>query len=82
MAWKALKRYLEFLGYEPKNPRATLKEGYAQGILKDENIWIEMIEQRNLFSHIYGEYEIEEIAQNIQSYKDAFLDLKDNISKL
>ena len=82
MAWKALKRYLEFLGYEPKNPRATFKEGYAQGILKDENIWLEMIEQRNLSSHIYDEYEIEEIVQNIKSYKDAFLDLKDNISKL
>ncbi len=82
MAWKALKRYLEFLGYEPKNPQATFKEGYAQGILKDENIWLEMIEQRNLSSHIYDEYEIEEIVQNIKSYKDAFLDLKDNISKL
>ena len=81
MAWKALKRYLEFLGYGPKNPRATFKEGYVQGILKDENIWLEMIEQRSLSSHIYDEYEIAEIVDNIKLYQKAFLGLKNEIEQ-
>ena len=76
MAWKALKRYLEFLGFEPKNPRGTFKEGYAQGILKDEAVWLDMIEQRNATSHIYDEYEIKDITNKVHQYKKAFLSLK------
>ncbi|MDQ1244547.1 MAG: Nucleotidyltransferase substrate binding protein [Campylobacterota bacterium] len=76
MSWKALKRYLEFLGFEVKNPRQTFKEGYAQQILDDENIWLDMIEQRNLSSHIYDEIEISEILDKKESYLKAFLDLK------
>jgi len=81
MGWKALKRYLEFLGFEPKNPRATFKEAYAQDILRDDNIWLNMIEHRNLSSHIYDEYEIKEIVENVNSYKEAFLDLKNEIER-
>lgn len=79
MCWKTLKRYLEFLGFEPKSPRATFKEAYAQGIIKDENIWLEMIEQRNLSSHIYDEYEMSEIVSKADDYKNAFINLKKNI---
>ena len=79
MSWKALKRYLEFLGFEPKSPRGTFKEGYAQGILEDENVWLEMIEQRNLSSHIYDINEIAEIAENAKRYRDAFVCLKDKL---
>lgn len=76
MSWKALKRYLEFLGFEPKNPRATFKEAYSQGLIEDEDTWLEMIEQRNLTSHIYDESEIEEILNKRELYKETFLKLK------
>lgn len=79
MAWKALKRYLEFLGFDPKNPRATFKEGYAQNILEDESVWLEMIEQRNLSSHIYDEYEMTQIVQKADMYKKAFIGLKEKL---
>ena len=76
MSWKALKRYLEFLGLEPKNPRATFKDGYAQGLLDDESVWLDMIEQRNLSSHIYDEFEIREIFDKKDTFKNAFIALK------
>lgn len=76
MSWKALKRYLEFLGFEPKNPRATFKEAYSQQLIVDEDIWLDMIEQRNLSSHIYDESEIKEILDKKDVYKNAFLELK------
>lgn len=81
MAWKALKRYLSYLGIEAKNPRSVFKEAFAQKIISDENIWLDMIEQRNLSSHIYDEFEIQEILNKKQSYKNAFLLLKENIGK-
>ena len=72
MAWKAIKRYLDFLGLEAKNPRMCFKEAYAQQIIKDEDIWLDMIEQRNLSSHVYDEYQIVEIIDKKEQYKQAF----------
>ncbi len=76
MSWKALKRYLEFLGFEPKSPRMTFKEAYAQQLIEDEDVWLDMIEQRNLTSHIYDESEIEEILNKRELYKETFTQLK------
>lgn len=80
MSWKALKRYLEFLGFEPKNPRMTFKEAYSQQLIADEEIWLDMIEQRNLSSHIYDESEIKEILDKKDTYKDAFLKLRTKLA--
>jgi len=76
MSWKALKRYLEFLGFEPKSPRMTFKEAYAQQLIENEDVWLDMIEQRNLTSHIYDESEIEEILAKRELYKETFKQLK------
>jgi nucleotidyltransferase substrate binding protein (TIGR01987 family) len=79
MAWKALKRHLTFVGIEARSPRMVFKEAYIQNIIEDEDIWLDMIEQRNLSSHIYDEFEIREILDKISDYKFAFLKLKDNL---
>lgn len=79
MSWKALKRYLDFLGIEAINPRSVFKEAYAQSIISDENIWLDMIEQRNLSSHIYDELEISGILDKKNDYKEAFVRLRDSI---
>ena len=80
MSWKALKRYLDFLGVNAKSPRAVFKEAYALQIIKDESIWLDMIEQRNLSSHVYDESEIAGILHKKEEYKKAFLNLKEAIS--
>lgn len=51
MSWKVLKRYLSFVGIEVQNPGSCFKEAYQQGLLQDEEIWLRMIEQRNLSAH-------------------------------
>jgi len=79
MSWKALKRHLSFLGIEAANPRAVFKEAYAQGIIADEKVWLDMIEQRNLSAHIYDEMEIRGILDRVEAYKNAFLLLKKRI---
>jgi len=76
MSWKALKRYLDFLGIDAKNPRQVFKEAYAQQLLSGEEIWLDMIEQRNLSSHLYDESEISRIMEKREDYRQAFLSLK------
>jgi len=79
MAWKTLKRYLSFLGIEVKSPRQSFQEGYSAGIIKEEEVWLDMIEQRNMSSHIYSFDEISYILEKLSSYKKGFLDLKNTI---
>jgi nucleotidyltransferase substrate binding protein (TIGR01987 family) len=81
MSWKALKRYLDFLGVDVKNPRETFKEAYAQEIIDDENVWLDMIEQRNLTSHVYDEYQISEILNKTEIFKKAFLELEKKLKE-
>ena len=72
MSWKCIKRYLDYIGIECHSPRDCFKEAYSQKIITDETVWIGMIEQRNLSSHVYDEDEIKEILGRIGDYKNAF----------
>jgi nucleotidyltransferase substrate binding protein (TIGR01987 family) len=75
MSWKAIKRVLDYTGMECTSLRNCFKEAYTQGLINGEAVWIDMIEQRNLSSHIYDEDEIKEILGKIVAYKNAFQNL-------
>ncbi len=72
MSWKAIKRYLDYIGISASSPRACFKEAFSQGLLADEQIWLEMIESRNLSSHIYSQDEVSGILMRLDDYKAAF----------
>lgn len=57
LAWKTLKDYLEFEGQfiEPVTPRNVIKTAFAAHILQDGQVWIDMLDHRNLLSHTYDE---------------------------
>ena len=75
MSWKAIRRCLDFLGVEAKYPRACFKEAYALGLIKNESVWLEMIEQRNLTSHVYNEDEVKGILSRLDEYRQNFEEL-------
>jgi nucleotidyltransferase substrate binding protein (TIGR01987 family) len=55
LAWKTLKDYLENEGQviSPVTPRNVIKEAFAARILGDGQVWIDMLDHRNLLSHTY-----------------------------
>jgi nucleotidyltransferase substrate binding protein (TIGR01987 family) len=55
LAWKTLKDYLEYEGKViiPVTPRNVIKEAFAARILSDGQVWIDMLDHRNLLSHTY-----------------------------
>lgn len=59
LAWKTVKDYLEEKGVSAKFPRDTIKEGFRYEILEDGDLWIDMLEKRNLMSHAYDEAKAE-----------------------
>ena len=82
MSWKAMKRALAFLGLECKSPRGCIQEAYAQGLIEDEAVWLNMIEMRNLSSHNYDESEVRVLLDRMQAYKTSFLALQSRLQAL
>lgn len=55
LAWKTLKDYLESKGENVKFPRDVIKKAFQAEIINNGELWLEMLEKRNLLSHIYDE---------------------------
>jgi nucleotidyltransferase substrate binding protein (TIGR01987 family) len=57
LAWKTLKDYLVYQGIslDEASPRHTIKAAFAAGIISDGQLWIDMLETRNVMSHQYDE---------------------------
>jgi nucleotidyltransferase substrate binding protein (TIGR01987 family) len=55
LSWKTMKDYLEGQGIATSYPRDTIKESFAYGLVEDGELWMDMLERRNLLSHTYDE---------------------------
>ncbi len=55
LAWKTLKDYLEEKNVDAKFPREVIKQSFKYEIINKGDIWLEMLEQRNLMAHTYEE---------------------------
>ena len=51
LSWKTLKDLLAWNGVDARLPREVLKQAFATGLLQDGQLWIDMLEQRNLMAH-------------------------------
>jgi nucleotidyltransferase substrate binding protein (TIGR01987 family) len=67
LLWKALKSILNYLGIECYSPRSCIKEAFKAGIISDDEIILDMLNDRNLSSHIYSETTSEEIFERIKN---------------
>lgn len=67
LAWKTLKDYLESEGIDSKTPRETLKHAFQTGLLADGNIWIKMLDDRNMMSHTYDDEESQKVERLIRN---------------
>jgi len=55
LAWKTAKDFLEESGLviDPVTPREVIKQAFAAKLLSDGQVWIDMLNHRNLLSHTY-----------------------------
>jgi nucleotidyltransferase substrate binding protein (TIGR01987 family) len=61
LAWKLLKDYLEYQGYQDiKGSRDAIRKAFEVGLIEDGKLWMNSIEARNFTSHAYDESIIEE----------------------
>jgi nucleotidyltransferase substrate binding protein (TIGR01987 family) len=56
LAWIATREYLLDQGFvEVNSPKSVMKEAFSYGLIKNDEIWVQILNDRNLTSHIYKE---------------------------
>jgi len=69
LAWKVLKDKMEHDGLviDQISPRAVVRLAYQAKYIEDADVWLRMIGDRNLMSHIYDSAKFEMVLQAIAS---------------
>lgn len=55
LAWKTLKDLLEAEGISVSFPREVIKTAFQHQLIRDGEVWMDMLENRNLLTHTYEE---------------------------
>lgn len=69
LAWKTVKDYMEQSGFvfPIVTPRQVLKDAFAARIIADGQVWIDMLDHRNLLSHTYSQTSFEKAVEAIHA---------------
>ena len=68
LAWKTLREHLIDQGYtEINSPKAVMKTAFADGLLNDEQGWLDILNSRNITSHIYDENTAAQVFKKIST---------------
>jgi nucleotidyltransferase substrate binding protein (TIGR01987 family) len=66
--WKVLKKVLAYEKLEAITPREVLSKSYQYRLINDEEIWLNMLSDRNLTSHVYKQEDAKRILKHIKTY--------------
>lgn len=67
LAWKILKDYLFLSGINAQFPKQVIKEAFNKEVIKDGQIWIDMLNGRNTTSHEYNMDKIDDLLITIST---------------
>jgi nucleotidyltransferase substrate binding protein (TIGR01987 family) len=66
LAWKVIKDYIEAKGVETRFVRDVIKEAFHADIINNGELWLEMLEERNLMAHTYDRDNFNTALKHIQ----------------
>ena len=83
LGWKVLKELLKFEGRaeaQSGSPREIIKSAFTVYDFIDEEVWIDMLRERNSTAHIYDAEAALELVQHIlDSYIPAFIKMREEV---
>lgn len=83
LAWKSCREHLLEEGYVGiDSPKAAMRQAFACGVIDDEQGWLNLLQARNLTSHMYSEQQAQEIYRQIEeSFMSLFEKLRSALMK-
>lgn len=67
LAWKTCREYLLEQGYtEVNSPKPVMRQAFADGLVDNDLVWVEILNARNLTTHLYDDAEATKIFEDIR----------------
>jgi nucleotidyltransferase substrate binding protein (TIGR01987 family) len=84
LSWNVLKDYLEYQGnFNIRGSRDAVKKGFEYNLIYDGEVWMQMIETRNITTHTYDKSIVDKIINEIiNKYFDEFKKFAIEMKKL
>jgi nucleotidyltransferase substrate binding protein (TIGR01987 family) len=82
LAWKSIVRFARREGLDVASPRQAFRTAYRLGWIEDDQVWLAMLEDRNLTSHTYSEKTAEELFARLAEYQTALSELLQRLQQL
>ena len=85
LSWKVMKDYLESenVVFEQVTPRSVIRKAFEAKLVKNGDLWMEMLDARNLMSHEYELEEFEKLIEDLQfNYLDEFNKLYQRLNEI
>ncbi|MBQ7886033.1 MAG: nucleotidyltransferase substrate binding protein [Clostridia bacterium] len=68
LAWKSCREHLIEEGFSGiDSPKAAMRQAFACALIDDEQGWLNLLQARNLTSHMYSETQAQEIYEQIET---------------
>ncbi|MDX2050624.1 MAG: HI0074 family nucleotidyltransferase substrate-binding subunit [Rickettsiaceae bacterium] len=81
LAWRFLRDYFLERDIELNYPKEILQQAFKVRLIDDEDIWVQMLKDRNLTSHTYDEKLADEIFDRIKLYVPVLRNLMSQINE-
>ncbi|MFA5032787.1 MAG: HI0074 family nucleotidyltransferase substrate-binding subunit [bacterium] len=72
LAWKSIKVYANGQGIECYSPKECFKSAFQLNLIDYDEIWLNMLNDRNLTTHLYKEEYAEEVYSRLLNYLGLF----------
>jgi len=79
LAWKTAKEHLKDRGILCRSPKDCLMQAFGLGLIKDNPLWLKMLEDRNLSVHTYNEKLADDIYGRLKDYLALFAELRNSL---
>ncbi len=81
LSWKTMKDYLVYNGVQVSLPRDVIKQAFHHQLIRDGQVWIDMLEDRNAILHIYQELAALAAAKSIRErYAPAIVQIHNDLA--
>jgi len=76
ICWKTLKEYLlSRFGVQTASPKKVFQEAFKQGIINNDNSWLDLTDMRNETTHAYDEAFAERVLVNLPAAEQKMREL-------
>ena len=82
LAWKAIKRFAALEGESCDSPRSAFRTALRLSWIDDDEIWLDMLDDRNRTTHTYKEATAESVYHRLESYLKVMKQLKSTLESL